>query len=75
MMFSEVKHIDYDDPAIKYSTFFIVMGMPPTYSITNGLLLGSLVYIIINIFSGKFRDISPAMIILAMVGVLIFFIL
>jgi AGZA family xanthine/uracil permease-like MFS transporter len=75
MMFSEVKYIDYDDPAIKYSTFFIVMGMPLTYSITNGLLLGSLVYIIINIFSGKFRDISPAMIILAMVGVLIFFIL
>ena len=75
MMFSEVRHIDYDDPAIKYSTFFIVMGMPLTYSITNGLLLGSLVYIAVKIFNGTIRDISPAMIILAMVGVLIFFIL
>ncbi len=75
MMFSELKHINYDDPAVKYATFFIVMGMPLTYSITDGLLLGALVYLLVNIFLGKIRETSPAMLILALVGILVFFIL
>jgi len=75
MMFSELKHIDYDDPAVKYATFFIVLGMPLTYSITDGLLMGALVYLLIKIFTGKIREISPAMLILALVAMLIFFIL
>ena len=74
-MFSELKNINYDNQAVKYSTFFIVLGMPFTYSITNGLLLGSLVYVLIRIFEGKIKEISPAMIILGIVGVLVFFIL
>ncbi len=75
MMFGELKHINYEDNAIKYSTFFIVLGMPLTYSITNGLLLGSFVYLLITIFEGKIKEISPAMVILAMVGLLVFFVL
>jgi len=75
MMFSELKNIDYENQAIKYSTFFIVMGMPLTYSITDGLLLGALVYMLINIFLGKVKEISPAMLILAIVALLIFFVL
>ena len=75
MMFSELKNINYNNQAIKYSTFFIVMGMPLTYSITDGLLLGALVYCLVNIFTAKIKEISPAMMILALVGVLVFFIL
>ncbi|MEA2049044.1 MAG: NCS2 family permease [Campylobacterota bacterium] len=75
MMFGELQHIDYADQATKYATFFIVMGMPLTYSITNGLLLGALVYLLVNIFLGKAKEISPAMRILAVAGVLIFFFL
>ncbi len=75
MMFSELKHIDYDDPSVKYATFFIVMGMPLTYSITDGLLLGALVYLLVNLFTGKIKETSPAMLILGFVAVVIFFIL
>ncbi|NPA59709.1 MAG: NCS2 family permease [Epsilonproteobacteria bacterium] len=75
MMFSELKNINYDDEAVKYATFFIVLGMPLSYSITNGLLLGALVYVLTNFFMGKIKDISPAMMILAVVGVVIFFII
>ena len=75
MMFNELKYIDYDNQAIKYSTFFIVLGMPLTYSITNGLLLGALVYVITNIFLGKNKEISTAMTILALMGVVVLFIL
>ena len=75
MMFSELKNIDYTYDASKYATFFIVLGMPMTYSITDGLLLGALVYMLVNIIQGKTKEISPAMIILATAGILIFFFL
>jgi AGZA family xanthine/uracil permease-like MFS transporter len=75
MMFSELQYIDYKDPAVKYGTFFIVMGMPLTYSITNGLLLGALVFVAIRLFQGKYRQIDMAMGILAAVSLLVFFVL
>ena len=75
MMFEELKNIDYKNKAIKYSTFFIVMGMPLTYSITDGLLLGALVYAFVTIIEGKIKEISPAMGILAIVGIFVFFVL
>ena len=75
MMFSELQHIDYQDPAIKYSTFFIVMGMPLMYSITNGLLLGALVFVFINLVQGNYKQIDIAMGVLAAVALLVFFVL
>jgi AGZA family xanthine/uracil permease-like MFS transporter len=75
MMFSELQHINYSDDATKYATFFIVMGMPLTYSITNGLLLGALVYLLVKVIQGEMKEISPAMLILAIAGVAIFFFL
>ena len=75
MMFSELQNIDYSNEAMKYATFFIVLGMPLTYSITNGVLLGALAYLLVNVIQGKAKEISPAMIILAVASVLIFFVL
>lgn len=75
MMFSELRHIDYGDPAVMYSTFFIVMGMPLTYSITNGLLLGALVFVFVKIVEGNYRQINIAMGVLAAVALLVFFVL
>jgi len=75
MMFSELQHINYRDNAVKFSTFFIVLGMPLTYSITDGLLLGSLVFVSVRIIEGKFREIGIAMSVLAAVALLVFFVL
>ena len=75
MMFSELKNIDYDDEATKYATFFIVIGMPLTYSITNGLLLGSLAYLLVKTVKGEAKEISPAMLLLGIAGIVIFFFL
>ncbi len=75
MMFSELQHINYDDPAVKYSTFFMVMGMPLMYSITNGLLLGALIYVFVNLVQGKYKQIDIAMGVLAAVALLVFFVL
>ncbi|UFS62295.1 NCS2 family permease [Sulfurimonas sp. HSL-3221] len=75
MMFGELQHIDYSDAAVKYSTFLIVLGMPLTYSITDGLLLGSLAYVFIRLIQGRFRQIDIAMGVLAAVALLVFFVL
>ena len=75
MMFSELKAINYDDSAMKYSTFFTVLGMPFTYSITNGLMLGALVYIAVKVMDGKIKEVSKGMLVLALVGVFLFFFL
>ena len=75
MMFSELQHINYEDRAVKFSAFFIVLGMPLTYSITNGLLLGALVFSFVKIVEGKYREIGMAMSILAVVALLVFFVL
>ncbi len=75
MMFGELQHINYDDPAVKYSTFFIVMGMPLTYSITDGLLLGALAYVFIRLVQGNYKQIDIAMGVLASVALLVFFVL
>jgi len=75
MMFSELQHIDYGDRAVLFSAFFIVLGMPLTYSITDGLLLGALVFAFVRIVEGRYRDIGMAMSILALVALLVFFVL
>lgn len=47
--FSELGKIDYSDTAVKYATFFIVLMMPLTYSITNGLMIGTFVYVAVSL--------------------------
>jgi len=75
MMFSELQHIDYSDNAVKFATFFIVVGMPLMYSITDGLLMGALAYAFVRITEGRIKEIDIAMSVLAVVGILVFFVL
>ena len=74
MMFSELKSIDYDDPASLYSTFFMVLGMPLTYSITDGMMLGALAYVAVRLVQGRLME-NKGMIFMAIVGLLLFFVL
>ena len=39
--------------------------MPLTYSIANGIALGFISYAVIKLFSGRYRDLSPGLVILA----------
>lgn len=46
--------------------------MPLTYSISNGILLGMVTYVLMNMVCGKFKKITPAMYILAVLFTLKF---
>ena len=52
--------------------FICIACMPLTYSISNGIILGHLSYVAINLCCGRFRKLSVGMYILAVLFVLKF---
>ena len=72
LMFTELVHINFNDRATATATFFIVLLMPLTYSITNGLAFGFISYLLIKIVERKFNDINIGLVLLASIGLLVF---
>lgn len=44
--------------------------MPLTYSISNGILIGMITYVLMNMICGNFKKITPVMYILAVIFIL-----
>lgn len=65
MMMSSVLKINFNDYAEAIPTFICVLLMPLTYSISEGIVLGHLSYIFINLLSGNYKKMSVGMYILA----------
>jgi AGZA family xanthine/uracil permease-like MFS transporter len=74
MMMSSVLKIDFNDYAEAIPAFICVLLMPLTYSISEGIVLGQLSYIFINLLSGKYKKITIGMYILAAFFLVKFFI-
>ncbi len=72
LIFSELGGINFDDFAVKVSTFFIVLMMPLTYSITNGLAFGFVSYLFVKLVKREFRDIDIGVVVLAIISSLVF---
>ncbi|CAD7289678.1 Guanine/hypoxanthine permease PbuO [Campylobacter majalis] len=72
LMFSEVRDINFKDPAIMVATFFIVALMPLTYSITNGLAFGFLSYLLVRVFRREWNEINIGIIVLAIISFIVF---
>ena len=69
-MMSPIKLIDFDRFSESIPAFICVLMMPLTYSISDGILLGMISYVILNMLSGRFKKITPAMYILAILFIL-----
>jgi len=72
LMFSELANIDFNDRATATATFFIVLLMPLTYSITTGLAFGFISYLVLKVVEGKFKDINLGVVLLALISLLVF---
>ena len=70
LMLEPVAKIKWDDFTESIPAFICVIMMPFTYSISNGILLGMIAYVLINFMSGKHRRITPTMYILALLFIL-----
>lgn len=72
LMLEPIRNIPFDDFSESLPAFICVVMMPLTYSISNGILLGMITYVLMNAICGKFKKITPAMYILAVLFILKF---
>ena len=70
MMMHSIKVIHWEDYAKSIPAFLTIILMPLAYSISDGILIGVIAYVITHAISGKFKDISITMWILAVLFVL-----
>ncbi len=72
MMMSPIQKLDLDDYTESIPAFFTLVMMPLTFSIAEGIVFGMLAYVILKIFTGKFKDVSIVTAILAILFVMKF---
>jgi AGZA family xanthine/uracil permease-like MFS transporter len=65
MMMPSIKTIHWDDYSKAIPAFVTIIMMPLAYSISDGILLGVIAYVICHAISGQFKKISVTMWILA----------
>jgi AGZA family xanthine/uracil permease-like MFS transporter len=56
-----VAGIDFSDLALGLSSAIVIMFMPFTFSITDGIAAGFIVYVLIRIFQGRWAVVHPLM--------------
>ena len=70
LMAEQIKNVDFDDFSESIPAFVCMLMMPLTYSISNGILIGMITYVLMNMICGKFKKLSPAMYVLAILFIL-----
>ena len=65
MMLTPIKEIELEDYSESIPAFLTIILMPLCYSISDGILIGMISYVVINALCGKFKKISVTMWILA----------
>ena len=71
-MLANVVKIDFDDMSEAVPAFLCIIAMPFTYSISEGISIGVISYVLINLLTGKFKEkkISIVIYILAVLFIL-----
>ncbi|MBE7000049.1 MAG: NCS2 family permease [Ruminococcaceae bacterium] len=72
LMVSSVTEIRFDDDNLGEAipAYIAIIAMPMCYSISEGISLGIISYVVLNLFTGKAKKISPLMYVLALLFIL-----
>jgi AGZA family xanthine/uracil permease-like MFS transporter len=70
LMIGAVKDIHFDDLTEAIPAYLALIAMPILYSISDGIAIGVVSYVIINLVCGKAKKITPLMYVLAVLFVL-----
>lgn len=70
MMTASVRDIEWNDFSEAIPAFLTMLLMPLTYSISEGIMLGMIAYVLINLCTGKFKKISATLWVLAALFIL-----
>ena len=69
LMVMSVADIDFEDMTEAVPAYLCLIAMPLMYSISEGIAIGVISYVIINVCSGKFKKVTHLMYILAVLFV------
>ncbi|MGI6873192.1 MULTISPECIES: NCS2 family permease [Amycolatopsis] len=72
LMISQVREIDFTDFKIALPAFLTIVVMPFTYSITNGIGVGFISYVVIQAVTGGARKVHPLLWVIAVAFVAYF---
>ena len=72
LMASHVAEIRWNDPVTGVSAFLIILGIPLTFSIANGLAFGFTIYTLLKTVRGEWRDVGWLMYVLTALFILRF---
>jgi AGZA family xanthine/uracil permease-like MFS transporter len=67
LMMKGLRDVDWDDHSIAISAFITVIIMPLTFSISTGISFGFITYTLINLLSGKGKDVHWLMYVISVV--------
>ncbi len=69
-MVSSLSSIDFEDYKVALPAFITIIFIPLSYNIATGIIYGFLSYVMIHILSGKHKDVSTMMYVLALLFLL-----
>lgn len=70
MMMHDIRKIDFNNYVNAIPCFVCIVLMPLTYSISDGILLSVITYVLIRIFAGRWQELSVNMCIMALLFIL-----
>jgi AGZA family xanthine/uracil permease-like MFS transporter len=69
-MLSPIKDIPLDDYSEAIPAYLTIILMPMTYSISNGIMIGLISYVVLNLCTGRHKKVNWFMLILAILFIL-----
>ncbi len=72
-MMSPILKINLNDFTEAIPAFFTIIMMPLSYSIAEGIVFGMLSYVLLKLLTGKHREVTPVMYVLAVLFLISFF--
>lgn len=70
LMLEPIRHIPFNDYCESIPAFLCLILMPLSYSISNGILIGIIAYVLLNMCCGKFKKLNATLYILAILFIL-----
>lgn len=70
MMMADIRQIDFTDYLTAIPCFVCIALMPLTYSISDGILMGMITYVLLYVCAGKWKEVNIGSYILAILFVL-----
>ncbi|MCJ7855241.1 NCS2 family permease [Lachnospiraceae bacterium NSJ-143] len=69
-MIEQVVNIDFKDYTEGFPAFMTIIMMVVAYSISTGLIFGTISYVLLKLFTGKSKDLNPVIVVIALLFVI-----